>query len=220
MNVFIVAAHPDDEVLGVGGTALRHIEDGDDVHVLIMSEGATSRYGSSMVSELTQAAEGAARVLGVTSLETAAWPDQRMDTVPLIELTQFVEQRFATVPPHVIYTHFPHDVNADHGLVAQATWTAARPYSLSQLESFYTFETPSSTEWAWPLPETGFRPNHFVDITGQLDRKLAAMAFYTSELRPEPHPRALESLRRNAQKWGSTAGRPAAEAFMLMRSVR
>lgn len=220
MNVHVVAAHPDDEVLGVGGTILRHVAEGDDVHVLIMSEGASSRYEDDMVSELASAAEAAAEVLGVASLETARWPDQRMDAVPLIELTQFISERLEAAPPHVIYTHFPHDVNADHGAVARATWTAARPYAQPTLGAFYAFETPSSTEWGWPLPETGFQPDHFVDISDHLDRKIDAMSRYSSEIRPAPHPRDLESLRRTALHRGSSVARTAAEAFVTLRSVR
>lgn len=220
MDVYVVAAHPDDELLGVGGTLLRHLADGDDVHVLVMSEGATSRYEDHMRRELAEAAVRAAEILGVSDIELAQWPDQRMDTVPLIDLTQFIEQRFQTTPPNVLYTHFPDDVNADHGVVARAAWTAARAYSQPQLRAIYAFETPSSTEWAWPNSATAFQPNHFTDISTQLERKLQALACYESEMRDEPHPRSLRSLRTIAERWGSVIGTQAAEAFVTLRSVR
>lgn len=220
MDVFVLAAHPDDELLGLGGTILRHRAEGDEVHVLVMSEGASSRYEDHMGSELARSAEAAAEVLGVSSIELAGWPDQRMDAIPLIDLTQYIEERMRQRSPHILYTHFFHDVNADHGVVARAAWTAARSYSQPKLRQIYAFETPSSTEWAWPSPETAFHANHFVDISGHLDRKLEAMACYESELRPDPHPRSLRSLRTIAQRWGSVIGVEAAEAFITLRSVR
>lgn len=220
MDVYVVAAHPDDEVLGSGGTIARHVADGDAVHVLVMSEGASSRYADHMVPELARSAHDAAEVLGVASLETATWPDQRMDAVPIIELTQFIEERFRLHPPDILYTHFPHDVNADHGVVARAAWTAGRIYAQPRLREIYAFQTPSSTEWAWPLSEARFQPNHFVSIHDHLETKLQAMACYRSELRPDPHPRSLESLRRDAQHWGGVIGANAAEAFVTLRSVR
>lgn len=219
-NVFVVAAHPDDELLGVAGTILRHRAEGDEVHVLVMSEGASSRYEDHMATRLARSAENATSVLGVTSLELATWPDQRMDTAPLIELTQFIEARFVDRPPHVLYTHFPHDVNADHGVVARAAWTAARAYSQPQLREIYSFETPSSTEWAWPRSETSFQPTHFVDISEHIEAKLRAMSCYESELRPAPHPRSLDSLRTIAARWGSVIGVHHAEAFVTMRTIR
>jgi LmbE family N-acetylglucosaminyl deacetylase len=146
-------------------------------------------------------------------------PDQRLDTVPLIELTQQLEAVLDDIDPGIVYTHFPEDVNADHGVVARCAWTACRPYRRPQVRRFALFETPSSTEWAWPLPGTRLQPNLFVDITDTLEIKIAAMECYQTELREYPHPRSGRALRERAAYWGSHVGRLAAEPFQVIREV-
>lgn len=216
--VLVVAAHPDDEILGVGGTLAKHDARGDDVHALVLSEGASSRYEGGAEQMLRSSAERSAKKVGFRSIRLLAMPDQRLDAMPLIEVTQTVEQSVNDLKPEVVYTHSPVDVNTDHGIVSRATWTACRPYSTPWLKRILVFETPSSTEWAWPLPSSGFQPNWYVDITETLDRKLDAMAQYESELRDYPHPRSLRALTERARSWGSHIGVEAAEPFVLLRA--
>jgi LmbE family N-acetylglucosaminyl deacetylase len=218
-TVLTIAAHPDDEVLGAGATLALHVRAGDEVHAVVVAEGATSRYDAEMVTVLSDASKRAADLLGLTSLRSLGLPDQRLDAVPLVELTQSVEAVLDEVRPDVVYTHFPGDVNLDHGMVARAAWTACRPYARPGLHRFAVFETPSSTEWAWPLDE-GFRPNLYVDVAETLEVKLAAMACYESELRDEPHPRSLRLLAERAAQWGSRVGVRAAEPFQVLRELR
>jgi LmbE family N-acetylglucosaminyl deacetylase len=218
--VVVVAAHPDDELLGAGATLAKHVRAGDEVHAVVMAEGATSRYETDMVTVLLDASKRAADVLGLASLRACGLPDQRLDAVPLVELTQTVEAVLDELRPAVVYTHFPCDVNLDHGMVARATWTACRPYVQPQLQRFAVFETPSSTEWAWPLDDGAFRPTLFVDVSETLELKLAAMACYHSELRDEPHPRSLRALAERAGYWGSRVGCRAAEPFQVFREIR
>jgi LmbE family N-acetylglucosaminyl deacetylase len=218
--VLVVAAHPDDELLGAGGTVARHAQHGAAVHALVMSDGASSRYAADMADVLAKSARRAGEVLGAASVRVGALPDQRLDVLPLLEVTQLVEAVADELRPDVVYTHFPGDVNADHGVVARAAWTACRPFVLPGLRRFAVFETPSSTEWAWPLEGAEFVPNSFVDIAGTLPDKLAAMACYESELRDYPHPRSLRALRERAAYWGSRVGRTAAEPFRILREVR
>lgn len=215
----MVGAHPDDEILGAGGTLARHVRRGHEVHAVVVSEGAGSRYPDDMVATLEKDARRAADAIGFASLQLQALPDQRLDTVPLIELTQLIESVIEAIAPHVVYTHFPGDVNADHGSVARATWTACRPYAQPQLRRFAVFETPSSTEWAWPVSGSGLEPNLFVDVAETLDLKLAAMECYESELRDYPHPRSIRALVERAAYWGSQIGRPAAEPFRILRDL-
>lgn len=217
--VVVVAAHPDDEVLGAGGTLARHVRAGDEVHAVVLAEGATSRYEDGMVSALAGASKRAADVLGLASLHACGLPDQRLDAVPLIELTQLLEGVLAALRPDVVYTHFPGDVNLDHGAVARAAWTACRPYVFPALRRFAVFETPSSTEWAWPLDGDAFRPDLYVDVSTTLEVKLAAFACYESELRPYPHPRSWRALSERAAYWGSRVGRRAVEPFHVLREV-
>ena len=218
-RVVVIAAHPDDELLGAGGTLARHVRDGDEVHAIIVADGASSRYPDELVSTLEKQARRAAEVIGFTSLQFLSLPDQRLDTVPLIELTQRLEGVLDEIEPGTVYTHFPEDVNADHRLVSRCAWTACRPYARPQLQKFAVFETPSSTEWAWPMPGTEFRPNQFVDVTDTLETKIAAMECYETELRDYPHPRSNRALRERAAYWGSHVGRLAAEPLLVLREV-
>ncbi|WP_163505808.1 PIG-L deacetylase family protein [Fodinicola acaciae] len=217
--VAVLAAHPDDELLGPGGTLALWVRRGDDVHAIIVADGATSRYEHGMASVLAKSSRRAGDVLGLSSVRDLALPDQRLDAIPLIDVTQRIEAVVDELRPDIVLTHFPQDVNADHCVVARATWTACRPYVLPRLKRFAVFETPSSTEWAWPADAAAFAPTVFVDISETLEDKLAAMECYESELRDYPHPRSLRALRERAGFWGSRIGRAAAEPFQLLREV-
>jgi LmbE family N-acetylglucosaminyl deacetylase len=219
-QVVVLGAHPDDEILGAGGTLAQHVLGGDEVHAVVLADGASSRAPDEMKVALEKNATRAAETIGFASVRLESLPDQRLDTVPFIDLTQMIESILDDIQPHVVYTHFPGDVNADHGLVARATWTACRPYARPQLRRFAVFETPSSTEWAWPVNDSSLQPNLFVDITETLDTKIAAMECYQSELRDYPHPRSSRSLRERAAFWGSQVGRLAAEPFRILRDVQ
>ena len=220
MNVVVVAAHPDDEILGAGATLARHARAGDDVHAVVLAEGATSRYDDAMVDELQVGGIEAARRIGLASVRFEAFPDQRLDQIALLDLTQHLEKVLGELKPTIVYTHFCGDVNADHGMVAQAVWTACRPYRMPSVRLIAVFETPSSTEWSSPIRGSDFRPNMFVDVTGTIDDKLSAMSCYTSELREYPHPRSLQALRERAAHWGSVVGVTAAEPFVILRDLR
>jgi LmbE family N-acetylglucosaminyl deacetylase len=220
MRVLVVAAHPDDEILGAGATLAGHVDRGDDVHACILAEGATSRYEDAMVESLHEAGKRAGEVIGFSSVVFDQLPDQRLDTLPLITVTQRVEELVDALRPEVVYTHFPWDVNSDHGVVAQCVWTAIRPFRFPFVKCIAAFETPSSTEWAIPSPMHRFQPNRFVDVTATVERKLEAMACYRSELRDYPHPRSLRALRERAGYWGSVAGAEAVEPFMVLREHR
>lgn len=215
----VIGAHPDDELLGAGGTLARHVLAGDEVHAIIVADGAGSRYPAELAATLEKQAHRAAEVIGFASLQLLSLPDQRLDTLPLIELTQRLEGVLDEIDPSIVYTHFPGDVNADHGLVARCAWTACRPYGRPRVHKFAVFETPSSTEWAWPMSGTELRPNLFVDVTDTLETKIAAMECYETELRDYPHPRSSRALRERAAYWGSHVGRPAAEPFAVLREV-
>jgi LmbE family N-acetylglucosaminyl deacetylase len=218
-RVVVIGAHPDDELLGAGGTLARHALAGDEVHAIVVADGAGSRYPAEGMATLEKQARQAADVIGFASLRLLARPDQRLDAIPLIELTQELEAVLDDIDPVIVYTHFPEDVNADHGVVARCAWTACRPYRRPRIRRFAIFETPSSTEWAWPLSGTRLQPDLFVDITDTLEIKIAAMDRYQSELREYPHPRSARALRERAAYWGSHVGRLAAEPFQVLRAV-
>jgi LmbE family N-acetylglucosaminyl deacetylase len=220
MNVLVVAAHPDDELLGVGGTIASHIANGDCVKVAVMCEGISSRYASERSIEVRTQAHDAARILGVTDLVLGELPDQRLDTIPFGDVTKRVVQLIDDLQPELIYTHFGGDINRDHRILAEAVLVAARPYSAPTVKELLMFETPSSTEWSSPAVTATFQPNVYVDISKVLERKLKAFSCYSTEVREVPHPRSLEVLSARARYWGSVINRQYAEAFALVRSTR
>ncbi len=219
MTTVVVAAHPDDEILGAGGILARLVQSGEEVHAVIMADGAGSRYPADMVDTLQKSAQRAAEVVGFASLSFGLFPDQRLDAEPLVELTQYIEAKLAPLRPRVVLTHFPGDANADHGIVARAAWTACRPYAAPWVHRFAVFETPSATEWGWPQSGNELQPNLFVGITHTLEVKLAAMTCYESELRDYPHPRSLRALRERAAFWGSHVGLTYVEPLRVLRDV-
>lgn len=218
-RVLVISAHPDDEILGLGGTVAMCAARGDQVTVALIADGNSARYDSEKTEGVRASARQAARELGVSDIRFAGFADQRLDVVPVLQITQWIERLLQEVRPQVIYTHHRGDINRDHQVVYEATLTAARPYSSPFVERILCYETPSATEWAGPSPDTHFVPNVFVDISEHLESKLSAMAAYVTELRPFPHPRSLEALRIRAGHWGSIIGVAAAEPFMLAREI-
>ena len=225
-SVLVVAAHPDDEILGCGGTMARLTREGHEVRIAILAEGMSSRYAHRedadprQLQHLHARAQQAADKVGAKEVVLCKLPDNRLDTVPLLEVVKQVEELVARFRPEVIYTHHPGDLNVDHGVVHRAVLTATRPVPGQCVKEIYAFEIPSSTEWAFQRLEPLFRPSVFVDITETLETKIEALACYDTETRKFPHPRSAEALRAIAKRWGSVVGLPAVEAFELIRSVR
>ncbi len=225
MDVLIVVAHPDDEVLGCGGTIARMTREGNTVYIAILGEGITSRFehregaDQTLVDALHARSQKVAELLGVTELFTYDLPDNRFDTVPLLDVIKIVEELIERLKPEVIYTHHGGDLNVDHMVVHRAVLTASRPVIDCLVRKIYAFEVPSSTEWAFNQLQPPFHPTMFVDINTTLETKVNAMLMYESEVRSFPHPRSSESLRANARRWGSVAGLDAAEAFQLIRHI-
>lgn len=213
-RILVVAAHPDDEVLGCGGTIALHTRAGDQVTVLIVCEGESLRYGDQGVNQRNHVTRAMA-TLGVSDSRQLGLPDQRLDTMTLTDVIAPLELVVRDVRPHMVYGQYGGDVNRDHELLFKALLVATRPTE-SFLEAIYAFDTASSTEWAYPRT---FVPDTWVEISSTLETKLAAMACYTSELRDYPHPRSLKALKYRARAWGNQACLEAAEVFMTIRRV-
>lgn len=220
-SILVLAAHPDDEVLGCGGTIARHVAAGDHVHVAILAQGLYSRGEPTAdeVAGLHEAAERANKILGVQSLSLLDYPDNSMDTVARLAVTQTIEQLLAEHRPRVVYSHWIGDVNIDHRRIHEAVVAACRPQPGHPAETLLYFEVASSTEWQTPGSAPAFQPNWFVDISATLDAKLAALAVYRAELRDWPHPRSVRGVEHLAHWRGSTIGCEAAEAFVLGRHI-
>ena len=226
MTVLVIAAHPDDEVLGCGGTIARLAREGHDVYIAILGQGIMSRYddaseeAASLIRVLAESSRKVAKLLGAKEVFTYDLPDNQFDTVPLLKIVKIIEDLIEKLQPEAVYTHHGGDLNVDHSLVHRATLTAARPVPGATVKTVYAYEVASSTEWAFGEIDTAFRPNVFTDIADTLETKLKAISLYESESRTFPHPRSPEALRAGAQRWGCAVGREAVEAFELVRDVR
>ncbi len=210
--IVVIAAHPDDELLGCGGTIALHVARGDAVTTVIACEGESLRYGPNGVGQHHHVHRAAA-CLGVTDVREVGFHDQRLDTLPLTEIIAPLERVVREVRPQIVYCQYGGDINRDHQLLFKALLVATRPTEDS-IAAVYAFDTASSTEWAYPR---SFMPDTWVDISATLEQKIAAMACYESELRPYPHPRSLEALRHRARAWGNQHCLDAAEVFMTVR---
>jgi LmbE family N-acetylglucosaminyl deacetylase len=226
MNVLVVAAHPDDELLGCGGTAARLAREGHSVFMAILGEGITSRHAQregadpAALNSLHGCSQRVADLLGVKDLSLHGLPDNRFDSIPLLDVIKVVEKLIERWQPTAIYTHHGGDLNVDHQVVSRAVLTAARPMEGRPVRELYMFEIASSTEWAFQQLAPVFRPNVFVNIETTLPLKLEGMRQYESEVRKFPHPRSPEALTAIAQRWGSVVGCKAAEAFEAVRLIR
>jgi LmbE family N-acetylglucosaminyl deacetylase len=225
-SILILAAHPDDEVLGCGGTIAKLADEGAIIHVAFLADGVYSRTGESVVQQgqgelqvRRVAAQNACDILGVKSVSFGEFPDNRMDTIALLDITKVLEKLIVEYKPEVVFTHHAGDVNIDHRRMHEAAVTACRPQRGHPVKSLLCFEVPSSTEWQLPGSAPVFSPNWFVDISDTLDRKFAALDAYAAELRDWPHPRSRQGVEHLARWRGATVGVDAAEAFMLGRQL-
>ena len=218
-KILIVAAHPDDEVLGVGGTASRHAKDGDTVETIILSEGITSRNDAGShekLPELQASAKAAAKALGVNPPIILGLPDNRLDSLELLDIIKPIEDVIKRFSPNTVYTHHAGDLNIDHRITNSAVLTACRPTPESSVCRIYAFETVSSTEWMFGQNSQKFVPQRYVDITQTIDAKLSALACYNSEMRQFPHARSIETIESLAKLRGSQVGFLNAEAFEVL----
>jgi LmbE family N-acetylglucosaminyl deacetylase len=224
-KILVVAAHPDDEVLGCGAAMAKWTAQGHAVSIAILGEGATSRYARRQdgqpeeMSELQRAAREAARVLGIEDVTFHGLPDNRFDELPLLDVVKVVEERVNSLGPTRVVTHHASDLNVDHRVTFNAVLTATRPKPGHPVKEVLAFEVASSTEWAFQTIEPVFRANYFEDVTATLAKKLEALGKYASEMCPFPHPRSMEAVAAIARRWGSVVGCEAAEAFSLVRSL-
>ena len=227
MKILVIAAHPDDEVLGCGGSMAKWSKNGHKVHVLIMAEGATSRdkkrdrvARQKELSHLAQSANKAGKILGVQSVELFDFPDNRMDSVDLLDVVKSVEEHIKKSKPEVVVTHHSGDLNIDHQITQQAVMAACRPQPGHPVKRILSFEVPSATDWQSPTVCNHFVPNWFEDISETLELKIKALNAYKSEMRKWPHARSIEAVEYLARWRGASVGYEAAEAFMLIREIR
>lgn len=232
-SILVVAAHPDDEILGCGGLMAFHTSRGDQVSVLIAAEGITSRDDTRSISgrtdeldDLKSICRRALRTLSVSEVEFGNLPDNRLDSVDLLDIVKLVERTVQSVNPDVVITHHPGDLNVDHRILYEAVLTACRPQPGAGVQKILTMEVPSATGWLGAGVGAGFEPNYFVNLSERgstglthLDAKLAALEVYSSEMRPFPHARSLEAVRALSAWRGASVGYSWAEAFFIVREL-
>lgn len=227
-RIMIVVAHPDDELLGLGATMHRLIKDYNvKTHVVILGEGITSRSNERDLDlweeELAihrENIKNAQKAIGFHTTSIFDFPDNRFDTVALLDIIKVVEVEKDKFQSEVIFTHHGGDVNIDHQRTFEAVMTACRPMHDEITKTIVTFETPSGTEWRLPSDPHHFLPNLFFSVSQEnLDAKIKGMECYEFERREYPHPRSPEALKIQAQRWGVTIGNSFAEAFCLVRCI-
>lgn len=227
-RIMVIVAHPDDELLGLGATMHKLINEyGIKTHVVILGEGITSRSDSRDVKKWEEELsihkkniENAQKAIGYHSVSIYDFPDNRFDTVALLDIIKVIEKEKIDFAPEVIFTHHGGDLNIDHQRTFDGVMTACRPMSHEGVKTIITFETASGTEWRASTDPRQFIPNLFVTVSSDnIEAKIAGMECYEFESRKYPHPRSPEALRIQSQRWGVAVGTDYAEAFSIVRSI-
>ncbi|MAV95508.1 MAG: GlcNAc-PI de-N-acetylase [Euryarchaeota archaeon] len=236
MKILVLVAHPDDEVLGMGGTLKKLSSQKNNIKVAFLAtgifarrsdeylndpkykiDGALTKKMKNQINKLRLDAKKALTILGIKNIEFFEFPDNEMDTISNLEITKTIEKLIQEFKPEIIYTHTKNDINVDHRAIFNATITATRPTTNQKVKKVICFEVPSSSEWNFG---DTFSPNIFIDINKELSYKIKAIKAYKNELRKFPHPRSPEALDAIAKRWGSVSGSKAAEAFELVRDLQ
>lgn len=223
--ILVVAAHPDDEVLGCGATIAKYSNLGVPVHCINATQGITSRVSMSPqdaefeIFELKKKSEAAHEVLGISSTTYLNFPDNRMDSVDLLDVTQAIESVISATKPTHVFTHLDSDVNIDHQVLHSAVLAACRPQPRTSIAEVNYFEIQSSSEWRFGTKAQGFHPNYFEEVTSTIAKKMEALKCYASEMRDFPHARSYQAVMALSEWRGATVGFSNAEAFETGRRI-
>ncbi|KGG12094.1 MULTISPECIES: PIG-L deacetylase family protein [Prochlorococcus] len=220
-KVLIIVAHTDDETLGLGATIAKHVSNGDKVYALSMTNGIGARENVKQeeIDIRAKAAYEASNVLGFKWLKGGNFPDNAMDSVPVLNIIKFIEEAKKEIEPYLIYTHSSADLNIDHRVVNQATFTAFRPQDKEIWQEIRTFEVPSSTDYGHKSITNSFSPNLYINISEWWNKKLCALQIYSNEIRKSPHSRSIAGIENLAKYRGNQVGLSYAEAFEIIRKI-
>ena len=219
MKILVVAPHPDDEVLGVGGTIARFAAEGAEVYVVIVTKGYPPLFEENSFKKVRQEALASHQMLGVKETFFLSLPAAELDTIPHRKVNSELVEVFKKVQPEILFIPFNGDLHLDHQIVFSSSLVAARPSSSYAPKTIYCYETLSETYWNAPYVTPNFVPNSFVDISAYVETKIQAMKIFASQIKPFPHERSEESLRALATLRGSRVGFCAAEAFVILRQI-
>lgn len=220
MRNLIIAAHPDDEILGCAGLINKLKKQGIDSYVLILTDGAAGRYPKRMASVLKAQARKANEAIGTKKVFFEDFPNQELETIALTRIIKKIEECIVKLKIGCLFTHHSGDLNKDHRIVYEASVTAARPFSGQTVKRVYSYNVASSTEWNAFKADDIFIPNFFIDIRDEIKQKIRSMSYYRAECRTYPHPRSSKALMAYAHYWGLRVGIEYAEAFKLLRELR
>lgn len=223
-KILVIVAHPDDEVLGMGGTIAKFSAQGCKVNVLIVTDGSSSQYFDSedlakIIEDKKKETWACGQILGVKNIFYGELPDMKLDTIPHITINKVIESMINQLQPDTVFTHFWGDVNQDHVNVCKSTLVAVRPMFGQVVKELYCFRVPSSTEWMPCKTDTMFMPNYFVNIEKFAEQKYEAISKYSTELREYPHPRSIRYLREIDIAHGLEVGMGPTETFVLLRKL-
>ena len=220
MKVLVISAHPDDEVIGAGGTIARHVDHGDEVYWCVVTQAYNPPWSEKYLEQARQQVYDVKKVLGIEEVFFCGFPTVKLNTLPYIEVSAALENIVSQVEPVIVYTTPHDDINKDHRIVYECTLVASRPLPGSSIQRLLSYELGPSSRQGLVSGGCGFLPNVFVDISEYMDKKLEAMSCYKTELKEFPHPRSLEGLRLIAEERGLSVGLKAVEAFRLVREVQ
>ena len=220
-TVLICAAHADDEAIGCSGTIAKHVENGDKVHVVFMTNGVDSRskFSSGAINNRHKISLKVADILGISSVQNLDFPDNMMDSIPLLHVVRVIENLIDKLKPEIVYTHHLGDLNIDHKITHKAVLTACRPQPGFCVREIYSFEVLSSTEWQTP-GYSSFEPNFFIDISSWIEKKRKVLCMYVDEMHKPPHSRNIDNIIRLNRLRGNSVGVDYAEAFSLIRKIK
>mgnify|MGYP005630661947 FL=1 len=211
MRILIFAAHPDDEVLGMGGT-IKKLSNQNQVHLCVVSEGATAQYiDKKMIQKRKEACEKSSKILGIKNISFLDFPDMRLDTIPHLEMNKSLEQIISKIKPQVVFTTPHHDLNKDHQIVFDSTLIATRS-TTTGVKEILSYELPG-------VVKTPFLHNRYVDINNQIKYKINAFKMYKSEVEKFPHPRSIKAIENLSIQRGIESGLKNAEAFEIIKSI-
>ena len=219
-NVLIIAPHPDDEVLGCGGTILKHQQAGDNIYWLLLTEPAIDEsFAAEMMAERDEAITQMQKAFQFNKIFRIGFQVLHLDTIPLKKIVQSIGEIVHEIEANVLYIPFGGDVHSDHSVAFQAAWSAGKTFRYPSVKEIYVYETISETEYAVPQGLTVFQPNTFQDISQFIDEKLRIAAFYKNEIEEHPFPRSLEHIKALAVHRGAACGSKYAEAFMCLKRI-
>lgn len=221
-KILVVAAHPDDETLGCGGTVLKLINDGYAADVIFLTDGVSSRDNRSnqinkFVVSRKQNALKACKILGFKKVNFYDFPDNSLDTVAQLEITKKIENEISKSLPDIIFTHNSEDLNIDHRIISESTVIATRFYK--KKHTIANFEILSSTDLNFHENNSNFKPNYFVDISKTIKKKIKAFKEYKKEIRKFPHPRSEKGIKILSNYRGMFSGFTNAEAFKIIKKI-